>query len=215
MNKPSFWRLTGAYLIDWTILVCFDAIWLYGIFAIILVLPAALSSVMHNTVVIGLVYSSWLIVVIDAGYFSFLEKGGKGSLGKRAAKLKIQPASSFWKVFAAYGIDCALFVLIGICVYFYMKHNLISHLSAADLNRRKIGMEISLELLANLFLISAGALCSFPFYCSILESLFGKTLGKKICGLQVVQNVQDVQAAQQEEMPQAVPQEEQKQEETK
>ena len=189
MKKPSFWKLLGAYLIDWTILVCFDAIWLCGIFTIIPILHASLSSATYNTVVIGLVYSSWLIVIIDAGYFSFLEKGGTGSLGKRAVKLNIQPASSFWKVFAAYGIDCALFVLIGICVYFYMKHNLISNLSADDLTHGKIGMEISLKLLANLFLISAGALCSFPFYYSVLESLFGKTLGKKFMGLQVVQNV--------------------------
>ena len=188
MQKPGFWRLLGAYLIDWTILACFDAIWLYSIFVIIFVLHTVLSSTVYNTVVIGFMYSSWLIIVINVGYFSLLEKGGKCSLGKRIAKLKIQPTSSFWKVFAAYGIDCVLFVLIGSCVYFYMKHNLISHLSAADLNRGKIGMEISLKLLANLFLISTGALSSLPFYFSILESLFGKTLGKKIMGLQVIQD---------------------------
>lgn len=189
MKKPGFWRLLGACLIDWTILVCFDAMWLFGIFVLLPILHTALSSAAYNTVVTGLTYLNWLLIVINIGYFAFLEKGGKGSLGKRVVNLKIQPASSFWKVFAAYGIDFGLFVLIGVLMYFYMKYNLINHLSAADLAYGKIGMEVSLKLMALMSWISNGLVVGTLFYFSVLESCFGKTLGKKLMGLQVVQEV--------------------------
>ena len=176
--KSGFWRLLGAYLTDLTIILCLNSVWLYawiwlmGIFR-------GFPDWLNFFALLG-----WII--LDVVYFAALD-GEEGTFGKRILKLKEEPTVPFWKAFVAYGIDCALFVLIGSCIYFYMKHNLISHLSADDLNRGKIGMEISLKLLGNLFLISTDALLSFPFYFSILESLFGKSLGKKLMGLQVVQ----------------------------
>lgn len=179
MKKPGFWRLLGAYSMDIMVLLGFNYVWIcaFGI---------ALS--VNRGLPVGLLWfglGGWIL--FNLAYFAWLEQGGKGTFGKRIFGLKLQTAASFGKVFAAYAIDAALFILIGVCIYFYMKHNLISHLSAADLNRGKIGIEISLKLLAILFLISTAALCSSPFYFSILENKYGKTLGKKLMGLQVVQ----------------------------
>ena len=182
MKKPGFWRLFGAYGIDLVILLVFNLMWLWAwMFAASMGLVGKFPDCLMLFGLLG-----WIIV--DVIYFALLEQKGDVSLGKRIFKLKIQPLDvPFWKVFVSYFLDCALFVVVGSCIYFYMKHNLISHLSAADLQRGKIGIEISLKLLGNLFLISAGALFCSPFYFSILESLFGKTLGKKLMGMQVVQ----------------------------
>ena len=188
MQKPGFWRLLGAYVIDLIVLLCFNIAWLY--LWMWFVSMGIVAKLPNWLMIFG--FLGWIF--FDVIYFALLEQKGDASLGKRIFKLKIQPLDvPFWKVFVSYFLDCALFVVVGSCIYFYMKHNLISHLSAVDLQRGKIGVEISLKLLGNLFLISAGALFCSPFYFSVCESIFGKTLGKKLMGLQVVQAMQQKQ----------------------
>ena len=179
MKTSGFWRLLGAYSMDVMVLLCFNYVWICA-FGIILSVNRGLP--------VGLLWfglGGWILC--NVAYFAGLEQGGKGTFGKRIFGLQLQPAASFWKVFAAYAIDAALFILIGSCMYFCMKYQLISHLTAAELEYQKIGILISIKLLGLLFLISTGILISSPFYFSVLESTSGQTLGKKLMGLTVVQ----------------------------
>lgn len=172
MKKPSFWRALIAYSIDVMILLSLSLMWL-GLWKSFLLV--------HHTwwvnaplLISRLGLLSWIGLL--AGYFAFWERKDKGSLGKKIVKLKIQSIShARLRCFFAYAIDLGLFVVVAHYYEAYRIQYLLSQ--GAD-------PEIGLLVMWEVFL---GGMIIFVVYFSILEHLFGKTLGKKLMGLQVVQ----------------------------
>ena len=110
MQKPSFWRVLVAYIIDSIILLCLSLMWwMLGAMGI----DAVLKPSPFSLVVLLCVWGAITVV-----YFALLERKGRGSVGKQICKLKIQPSDvSFRRLFASYAVDYCLLVLIGMCVY--------------------------------------------------------------------------------------------------
>lgn len=167
MKNPGFWRVLIAYSIDLMILLCLSLIWL-SLWEFFLLAN-------HTWWVSdSFLILSWIGLL--AGYFAFWEKNGKGSLGKKIVKLKVQSTShARLRCFFAYAIDLGLFVVVAHYYETYRIQYLLSQ--GAD-------PEIGLLVMWEVFL---GGMIIFVVYFSILEGLFGKTLGKKLMGLTVVQ----------------------------
>lgn len=154
MQKPSFWRLLGAYAVDFFILLLIDFCWFF--------LTRSESLI-----------QSLAIWIINTGYFTLLEKNGKGSWGKRIFSLQTCSAS-VRRVFSAYAMDWGLGLLfmLGIMLFLYKltpdPDPLAGYLAAIFLG------------------VPVGFLLTYLYFVTS-ESLSGKTLGKKLMGLQVVQ----------------------------
>lgn len=163
MKNPGFWRLFGAYGIDILILLILNfGYYMWEVHSSISSFPW-LKSALINLVI---------FVLLNAGYFAVLEWKGKGSLGKKLFHLKIQVSKpSFFRVFSAYGLECVAFfaVIWGIMI-----------LTASFIWN---DMEKMVLWFLSGWLGGAVLIC---FYYSISEGLFGKSLGKKLFGLQVV-----------------------------
>lgn len=174
MKKPGFWRLFCAYFVDLIILLCFSVLWLgcwkslrssYGWWG-------SVSDLTFDFV--------WVVGIL--GYFVLCERKGNGSLGKKSVHLKIQATSpAGLRCLGAYAIDFVLLKLLGWGFYVTRIYFLKSLLSQVDPVERKM-IEVGVWLESGLVI-----LVLFLLYFSILEHFFGKTLGKKLMGLQVVQ----------------------------
>jgi len=163
MQKPSFWRLFGAYGVDLAILLVVNVPFLLAMTYAF----DAIHGIKTNVAVMG---GLLVAFIINAGYFSLLEKRGKGSWGKRIFSLKTLPAS-VWHIVGAYAIDWSFFFLLtwGFVVLDYRDPD-----------------PLLLDFFAVCICFPFGIILSY-LYFSISEGIFGKTLGKKLMGLQVVQ----------------------------
>jgi len=165
MKKPSFWRLFGAYAID-----------LIAFFILFIFLGISVWSFLFS------LFQNWLwqycIVVGSflfngAIYFALLEGIGSQSIGKHYFKLKIVKGRfAFVRVLIAYGIDMAVLFII-------------KNVSELPLPLELIKSDpLFLGALAGFYaLFFLFAIC----YFAIPEKFWGKSLGKKIAGLSVVQ----------------------------
>lgn len=163
MQKPSFWRLLGAYSIDILILFVLNlGYYMWEVRSTISTLPWMWSISINLAI----------FLILNAGYFALFEQHGKGSLGKKLFHLKLfMNRSSAKRVFSAYAIECiGLFFLIWGIIF-------LSTFVWNDMEKMVLWFLSGWVLGPILILI----------YFSVLESMFGASLGKKLMGLQVVQ----------------------------
>lgn len=167
MQKPSFWRLLGAYSVDScvTLLVCFICFLKF------------LDIFNSAFVIFGL---APLFFAINLFYFAVLEgKQGK-TLGKKCLRLRTiasEQKNLLSQCFVAYGID--LFVLLFLLAAYYIFYGFL-------LPMLLLAGKGILSTFFSLFLIPPAIV---SLYFVVLEGCFGKTLGKKLMGLQVVQDM--------------------------
>ena len=167
MKKPNFWRLFGAYGIDFciTLVVCFLCLLkfldTFGSVLVIFWIPL-------------------IFFAVDLFYFALLEGTQGKTLGKKCLRLRTityEPKNLLSRFFVAYGVDLLLLLLL-LAAYYILY-----------------GFLLSMSLLAGKGIFSAFfSLFLIPpaivsLYFVVLEGCFGKTLGKKLMGLQVVQDV--------------------------
>ncbi len=167
MKKPGFWRLLGAYGVDFVI--TFSIVWgcchllvsHFGTFTLIQVCGIYIS----------------LVLIPCILYFAGSECVWKKTIGKWLLGVKVLEESKrlfVEKLFTAYGIDF-LFLVPGLilCILVYVIYRGMScwgcGMSGFD------------------WCVVAGFLSVIVLYFPICESCWGKTLGKKLMGLQVVQ----------------------------
>ncbi|MBP5616360.1 MAG: RDD family protein [Elusimicrobiaceae bacterium] len=181
MNKPSLWRLLGAYGMDF-FLISFAFIWFtflawafWGIsgaeFLALIWGKDAVKAFLNSSLFYEiLVSSSYAIVYL---LFFFVESRGR-SLGKEVFKLRVLGKCSFWRVIGAYSIDLAL-----LCFFIPL---IVSHVGGISDASYEYGLPL---LFSVLFFSNMIVMIYFP----CCELCFGKTLGKKLMGLQIVQDV--------------------------
>lgn len=165
MNKPNFWRLFSAYAVD--LLVFCILFVLLGLLVWSPLFSLSKNWLWQYTIIVG----SFLLN--GAVYFAASEGIGNQSIGKFLFHLKVKSGRfAFMRVLVAYSLDMAvLFILKNACE-----------------------LSLPLELIKSdaLFLGALGGVYVLFFlldicYFAVCEKYWGKTLGKKIAGLIVVQ----------------------------
>lgn len=168
MKKPSFWRVLVAYTVDLFILFVLNMCWLGMGWK-----PLLRIQWFNNSVSLSMTVGIIIFFLINAGYFALLEKNASASLGKRIVGLLINPLAPFWRVLIAYIIDWS--------PLFVATWGLIAYFGAS-------GAKYDNDPIAGLLGIPCGVILIWLYFV-ILESCFGKTLGKKLMGLHVVQKI--------------------------
>lgn len=181
MQKPSFWRVAVAYGIDFMVTFIMSLI-----VSVLWVLDTALSKSKYDIEYYIIIIPGVVLFVLNLLYFSIYEAFGGKTLGKKCLSLRVvnkQTSSpSLWRLLGAYGVDLVLLVpaeAMGL-VIFLLGGFIVNALFFGGSENEEIWKIAIGGIIA---LVSAVVL-----YFSILESCFGKTLGKKLMGLQVVQN---------------------------
>ncbi|MBQ9971078.1 MAG: RDD family protein [Elusimicrobiaceae bacterium] len=166
MKKPSFWRLLVANTVDLLVLLILNICWLSMGWS-----PLLGIKWFNDSAFLSMTVGITIFFLINAGYFALFEKNGSASLGKRMVGLRISPSLSIYRVLVAYIVDWIPLVAItwGFIAYF-----------------GTMGVKYDSDPIAGLLGIPCGIFLIW-IYFSILEGYFGKTLGKKLMGLQVVQ----------------------------
>ncbi|MBP5404233.1 MAG: RDD family protein [Elusimicrobiaceae bacterium] len=195
MQKPSFWRLFGAYVIDFFILIAAQGIYMC------IIIDSTMRGSYHWHDSNGIGHTTWdepifpwlasflehvpfvvlyFLIPLLIGYCYFvISESLKGkTFGKKIFRLKSLyfdgQQASWCRILVAYFID--LFLSFGICAILLLLWRCIP-----------IQLVFRIRLLLIPLLLSW---IVFPsLYFSICESRWGKTLGKKLMGLQVVQDV--------------------------
>lgn len=176
MKKPSFWRLLGAYLIDFAI-TFFVAWMMWNLFEVCFP-QAFLGKYGLASLFCVLVMCAFIPNLL---YFVGSECMWKKTLGKRVLGVEVLEGNqrpSGKKLLKAYGIDFLLSIPASI-VYSMMGLFLQSIII---FDRRFNTLDYCIMVGIVLSCLSMTVL-----YFAICESIFGKTLGKKLMGLQVVQ----------------------------
>ena len=167
MNKPTFWRLFGAYTID---LIAFCILFLIsGILIWSPLFNLSNNWLWQYCVIVGSFLLSGTV------YFALLEGTCLQSIGKHIFQLKlVKMRFTFARVLVAYGIDVAILFII----------------------KNACELTLPLELIKSdaLFLGAVGGFYLLFFllsicYFAVSEKYWGKSLGKKIAGLTVVQEI--------------------------
>ncbi len=180
MQKPSFWRLVGAYAIDFVI-TFFVAWMMWKLFWVCF--PHAFTGKGDMD---GMALLLCLLVVCafipNLLYFVGSECVWKKTLGKWLLGVEVfderNQRPSGWKLLKAYGIDFLLSIpvptactMVGLflqaIIIFDRRVNTLDHCITAGIVLLFLSMIV--------------------LYFPICESIWGKTLGKKLMGLQVVQ----------------------------
>lgn len=165
MQKPLFWRLFGAYAVD--LLVFCVLFVLLGLLVWSPLFSLSKNWLWQYSIIVG----SFLL---NGGiYFAISEGIGRRSIGKYCFGLKVVcPRFAFVRVLVAYGIDMAVLFIV----------------------KNVFELSLPLELIKSdaLFLGALGGFYVLFFlldicYFSVSEKCWGKTLGKKIAGICVVQ----------------------------
>lgn len=187
MKKPSFWRVLGAYLID------FIGIQLIGFL---------IAAFIANALVVGYFatkypyfyiaqHQGWgmaivtvlVLFVLEVCYFALLDSKLRGTFGKKCFKLAIYSKDvteiSLSKTSMAYAIDLLLIKPLGLAITSAaVVGGIMMFYPSID-----VGI-VGVFVFSILF-----PACWGSFYFAICESVWGKTLGKKLMGLQVVQQI--------------------------
>ena len=183
-QRPGFWRLMGAYAIDYLVfvLVCLCvvcmlmlAIYLANhgdydqgqMWAFTIILYPLLEGV-FPIAAIGTIFGG---AIVPPFYFASMGVLKGGSLGKMVTGLGVTPCS-FGRVFGAYMLDM-IFIAIGVVVFLFASATVIH-------GANSLGLGFVSKILLS------GVNLFFPvLYFAVLESSFGCSLGKLICGLRV------------------------------
>ena len=166
MKKPGFWRVLVAYLVDIFVLCILNMCWLVMGWS-----PLLRIRWFNNSAFLSFTVGVLVFFLINAGYFALLERNNSASLGKRIVGLRVSPSAPMWRVWVAYVIDWI--PLVG------STWALISYFAAN-------GVKYDNDPIAGLLGIPCGVILIFLYFVG-LEGVFGKTLGKKLMGLTVVQ----------------------------
>ena len=183
----GFWRLMGAYVIDFLIFalvsLCVVGLFMLAKFLaghaygdqgsgwFILFLFSPIIVVADVIAPLVTVILSLGIVIIPPFYFASMGVLKGGSLGKKWMGLGIMPCS-FGRIFGAYMLDM-IFVSVGFIAFALASATVLEGAS-------KIGLAWLVGPILGV------AIQVFPaLYFAVLESSSGCSLGKKICGLRV------------------------------
>lgn len=176
MQKSNFWRLFGAYLVDFVL--AFFATWLmWKLFEACF--PQALIG--KNGASVFFCVLTMCAFIPNLSYFVWSEYLWKKTLGKRVLCIEVLEGNrrpSVKKLLKAYGIDFLLSIPVTtacIMVGLFLQAIII-------FDRRMNTLDYCIMLGIVLLFLSMIVL-----YFSICESVWGKTLGKKLMDLQVVQ----------------------------
>ena len=124
MRKPGFWRLAGAYGVDLIILSILNYLGCW-----VLVLYFNWDRLLNSNYPWGLVLNFFVLIFLNAGYFTVFEWKGGNSLGKKIFHLKLQIAHfPGFRVFGAYCIDAFCF-FVAVWGWGYCVDRFLSHLS--------------------------------------------------------------------------------------
>ncbi len=164
MQKPSFWRLVGAYTLDFMFgggAGLFLIGPLFGILAVIID-PLVNDGIYPLLFLIGMCLLPYIYLSLAEGITGI-------SLGKKLVNIRVQANNLRWgRVPVSYLLDAILLQIL--CWAFVWTLSKMSWDPIA---------------LSGVFACLQGI---FPLlYFPICEHFFGKTLGKKLMGLQVVQ----------------------------
>lgn len=162
MKRPGFWRLVGAYGIDLLILLVLN--YVYYMWEI-------RTSISASPWIWSALVNLGIFIILNAGYFTILERKGEGSFGKKVFHLKVQTKPSSFRVFGAYGMECVGFFVV---------------IWAIILGATFVWNDMEKMFLWFLsgWLLGPILIC---LYYSILEHIYGCSFGKKLMGLTVVQ----------------------------
>ena len=198
MKKPGFWRLLGAYGVDFVILQIVNCIIAFVSFASIDSGPKVyfdINGFPHeegpitplcpwlNTVFQQIPPELFILVlsfIVVYGYFVIMESVGGKTLGKKLFHLKIlcnnTQKVSLFSLISSYFVDLILLYPIA-CITMWILALFSFSISISSYLHKVIFLSI---LLFVWVLLPA-------LYFSICKARWGKTLGKKRTGLQVVQ----------------------------
>ena len=176
MKKPSFWRLLGAYLIDFAI--TFFATWLmWKLFEACF--PQALIG--KNGASVFFCVLTMCAFIPNLSYFVWSEYLWEKTLGKRVLCIEVIEGNqrpSGKKLLKAYGIDFLL--SIPASIVYSMMGLFLQSIIIFDRRFNTLDYCIMVGIVLS-------CLSMIVLYFSICESVWGKTLGKKLMDLQVVQ----------------------------
>ncbi len=169
MQKPGFWRVAVAYLVDMGLLCVIDIVWLI-------------------IIAYSLPENLWLLsfIVPYVGYFMILE-GRKGySVGKSIVNLRVQNVKNnfpVWRTCGAYSLDSMLFMI------FVISCLIVGVNIAPDVTHHFSSLRYgdgSGQLVVVICTVVIGAPFLILTYYVFFETLFSGSLGKKLMGLRVV-----------------------------
>ncbi len=163
LQNPGFWRLVGAYIVDFMFVGGLSLFLIGPLFGILLVIIKPLA---NDDNPLLLIIGMCLLPYI---YFSLTEGITGTSLGKKLVNIRVQANNLRWgRVPVSYLLDVILLEIL--CWAFVWTLSKMSWDPIA---------------LSGVFacLQGVGPLLYFP----ICEHFFGKTLGKKLMGLTIVQ----------------------------
>ena len=184
LQKPGFWRLMGAYAIDYLVfvLVCLCVVGMlmlaryfadHGdydqgrIWGFLIIFGPLLELVAPIVAIVTILGGA----IVPPFYFAGMGVLKGGSLGKMVTGLGVTPCS-FGRIFGAYMLDM-IFIAVGVVVFFFASATVIH-------GANSLGLGFVPKILLS------GVNLFFPvLYFAVLENSFGCSLGKLICGLRV------------------------------
>ena len=180
MKKQGFWRLLGAYELDFVIAYLGGRV-LWHLFAICF--SYVFMSLGGSVMPMWSAMLSGCLLIFGLLYFAGSEYWLKKTLGKRLFGVKALVLNegkhpSLGKFLKAYAIDClAVLPILIVCILSTMVMQMVfcyDHCSRG----REMGIIMGIGFVT---------LSLLALYFAVCEYFWGKTLGKKLMGLQVVQ----------------------------
>ncbi len=179
LQKPGFWRLFGAYFIDF--IITFFVAWVLWKLLWVFVPNRIMGVDEHLGVFILVGICTVCICIPNILYFAGCESWRKQTLGKRLLGIRIfgeTQQNIQKKLLAAYGLDFLL--LIPALTFCLIVGLIIQALVCFDCNPGTFYYCVFWGMTSLYF-------SAIILYFAMLEHFFGKTLGKKLMGLTVVQ----------------------------